>query len=500
MNLSDLSNAGIKVKMKKTEGYLTIYVTLSMTVLLSLCLTLIDGARRNAFRMEAEIMTEIGMDSILAEYHRELLEQYNLFFIDTSYGSKQPSLDLVNSHLTNYLQKNSGKSDVFLEQLFYRDFLGIQLESSRITRTAVATDNGGAVFRQQAIDAVKQDVGLKALEELKDWLDTVEGYGLDNREVQEEKKAVDGQIQQYDGALKEVEEDEWVTVRVENPTIRLEEKRKTGILNLVIKDVNELSGAGVDLSELISSRRGHGLMNKGNMNISDPVDGITDRFLFMEYVMKYGSHYGAEKEKGLLKYQMEYLIAGKTSDIENLKGVVHRISAMREAANAVYLLNDEAKCGEAELLAGALASAMLVPEIAPLLKVSLLLGWAYAESLYDVEQLLNGGRIPLIKDEGSWHYGINCLLEEQSHNDNVVSGNGLAYEDYLRILLALTGLETVTFRFMDIVEMDIRQTPGNSFFRIDGCIDRAEAVIGFRNHRGYECQLTRTRGYLYDTG
>lgn len=486
--------------MSRADGYLTIYVTLSMTVLLSLCLTLIEGVRRNAFRMEAEIVTEIGMDSILAEYHRELLEQYNLFFIDTSYGSEEPSLESVNNHLRAYLEKNCGSNEIFLEKLFYRDFLGLQLENSQMLHIAVATDHDGAVFRQQAIGAVKDDVGLIALEELGDWLDVVEGYGLDNRNVQEEKKKIDGQIQQYDGIEKEIEEDEWVTVDIENPTIRIEEKRKTGLLNLVIKDVDKISSVGVETSGLISSRRKTGMLNHGNMSITDSADNITDRFLFLEYVMRYGGHYSAEKDKGLLKYQTEYLITGKESDIENLKGVVYRISAMREAANAVYLLSDEIKCEEAEVLAYALASAMLVPEIAPLLKATLLLGWAYAESLYDVEQLLAGGRVPLMKDAESWHYGIGCLLTDMESNDTVEIGNGLTYEDYLRILLALTGQETVTFRFLDIVEMDIRQTPGNNSFRMDGCIDRAEALICFHNNRGYRCEITRSRGYLHDTG
>ena len=77
------------VCMKSQNAYLTVYLTLCLAVILSLFLALIDGARRNGARLEAEIVTDIGLQSIMAEYHRELMKQYNLFAIDTSYGTEQ---------------------------------------------------------------------------------------------------------------------------------------------------------------------------------------------------------------------------------------------------------------------------------------------------------------------------------------------------------------------------------------------------------------------------
>ena len=72
---------------KVPNGYLTVGLSLCLAVLLSLCLTLIDGVRRNGARLEIECITDIGMHSIMAEYHRELMRQYNLFAIDSSYGT-----------------------------------------------------------------------------------------------------------------------------------------------------------------------------------------------------------------------------------------------------------------------------------------------------------------------------------------------------------------------------------------------------------------------------
>ena len=71
---------------KPRNAYLTITLALCLAVILSLFLTLIDGVRRNGARLEAECVTDIGLQSIMAEYHRELMKQYNLFAIDSSYG------------------------------------------------------------------------------------------------------------------------------------------------------------------------------------------------------------------------------------------------------------------------------------------------------------------------------------------------------------------------------------------------------------------------------
>ena len=69
------------------DGYLTIFLALSITVLLSLILVLLEGARINAIRMKTETAGNIAVRSVLGEFHRELLKQYDLYFIDTSYGS-----------------------------------------------------------------------------------------------------------------------------------------------------------------------------------------------------------------------------------------------------------------------------------------------------------------------------------------------------------------------------------------------------------------------------
>ena len=156
--------------MKSVRAYLTVYLSLTMSVLLSLCLALIEGVRSNAIRLEAECIMDIGMDSILAEYHRELFEQYNLFAIDSSYGGTTAGKANVGQHLQHYIERNMSMEDIFLESLLYRDFLAMEPEEIDVTRVSIMTDNNGAVFRKKAVEAIEDDVGLSLFERLKDWM------------------------------------------------------------------------------------------------------------------------------------------------------------------------------------------------------------------------------------------------------------------------------------------------------------------------------------------
>ncbi len=105
----------ISYRNQKCSGYMTVYLALTVSVIISLCLALIEGCRYRGIQLETECVMDIGMDSILAEYHRELLKQYNLFAIDCSYGKPYASTEFTGKHLLEYMNRNFSLEDVFLE-------------------------------------------------------------------------------------------------------------------------------------------------------------------------------------------------------------------------------------------------------------------------------------------------------------------------------------------------------------------------------------------------
>lgn len=478
--------------MEKNNGYLTVYMTLCISVILSLCLTLIDGARRSGAAMEASCVADIGMQSVFAEYHRQLLEQYNLFAIDSSYGTATPGTFNTEAHLLYYLDKNLNLEDVLLTTYNCRDFLRLRVDGVKMTGVSILTDQAGTVFRRRAVEAVQDDIGLSALEELMEWMEVIEVNGLETADTRQEKETVDQFIREY-----EYEDDEGEQyVGVDNPTTVLEEKRGLGILKLVVEDEDKVSKITLNTSGLVCERMKQGKISQGNLYQEDAawMEALVERFLFQEYLLRYMGRYGHDEGKEALRYQIEYLIAGNENDTDNLRSVANRICVLREAANAIYLWNDPVKSAEAELAAQAISVVLILPAIAPVLKASIILGWAYAESVYDVKTLLSGGRVPLMKDETSWHYGLSAALSGEL-KDATQTGYGMSYEDYLRVFMMLTDLDKLTGRAMNMVEADIRMTEGNRAFRMDGCYDCAEFDIRISSGFGYEYQLNRRWSY-----
>lgn len=486
--------------MRKTQGaYLTVYMALCMTLMLSFCLTLIQGARRNGARLETEIVSEIALQSILAEYHRELAHKYNIFAIDSSYGTKLPGRRNIERHLQHYLEKNLTQKDIFLENFFYRDFFGLKPEKASVTKGILLTDGNGAVFRSCAADAAADDMGLEYLELLQEWMQVIEVNGLEEQEIETEKSRLDEEIQSYDGMEIDIGEEETYIFHVTNPTNTVEEQRRKGILKLVLEE-NQLSSKVLQTGNLIEERMKNGQINQGNMEIPDlsGQEALWERFLFQKYLAEYMGYFGNTKEQAALDYQIEYLIAAKEIDAENLRTIADRICGIREAANVGYLFSDTEKRGQAELLSEIVCDLAMVPELAPLLEGTILLGWAYAESVYDVKTLLAGGRIPLIKTQETWHYSLGKALLgdwQDISQEDMSRQEGLSYLDYLQLFMLCMDVQTLTQRAMNITEADIRLTQGNHDFRLDGCYTELEVSMEIGSSHGFDFQLTRKRSY-----
>ena len=328
----------------------------------------------------------------------------------------------------------------------------------------------------------------------------VEINGLEDGKEEARKQELDEEIgewvEKYDGQMVEVNEDQWERAEVRNPTDGLEAKKRMGLLRLVLEDEASVSPNIIHTGSLVQERMRQGRINRGNMawEEAEGAGQMAERFLFQEYLLRYMGRYGREHEEDALRYQIEYLITGKESDLENLKGVVNRLCILREGANAMYLMSNERKRAEIRLVAAAACTVIALPALTPLLESAILLAWAYAESVYDVKSLLAGGKVPLLKDDGSWHYSLSAALNG-SLRDETTGGEGLGYEDYLRIFMMLTDADKITARAMDMVEADIRRTPGNAAFRLDGCFRAIEAHVRIGSTHGYQYDITRQKSY-----
>lgn len=473
----------------QTKGYLTIYLSLSITIILSLVLALYEGARIGAVKMKTECVADISMNSVLAEYSRQLYEQYGLLMVDTSYGTGSHSIVNTEEHLRNYVQKNLELS-LQGRALGRNTMLGMYCKDAKITGSSFATDNEGAVLNRQILAYMGADVMGSLVTDVEENVRSLKESGFDTTDVDELARENQEQIDAVELPTIINEEGEEEQISLGNPADTVNSQRGIGALSLAIPDKSRISDASVNLSEYASHRE----KNKGT-GLDDGLDmSLGKRALIEQYYYEKCGYFGAEMDKSLLKYQMEYLAYGEGSDYANLEQVAKTLLFWRQASNMLYLFNCRPKVDAADLMASLLTAVMMVPELKELVKYSILFAWTFAESVSDLRILFSGGRVPLMKSDDTWRLGLEAMFSFRD-SDGGDCGEGLYYRDYLRMIVFMTDFDKKTQRLMDIMEMDIRKTAGNADFRIDHCLDCFRAEIEIGTSYGYGATIERVYGY-----
>ena len=279
------------------KGYITVFLSLSLALLLSLVFTVIEGARISAVRMKFECVADIGMNSVLAEYHRELLEQYDLLFVDTSYCGSHPDIANTEAHLRNYAQKNlhpeAGKS------LFGgKEFLAMNMGAVEIPEYSVASDNNGAVLKRQVTDYMGDYPMGAILDKISGNIDLLQGSGLDSMDVGAWRQEYEAQIDAIGLPEKEVEEGKFEEVPLDNPADIANATRSSGVLNLVLEDTSAVSAVKVDLGEYISHRPDR-MAGTGLCAEAVEAGGEPNELVFQAYLFEKCGYYREEMEKSL---------------------------------------------------------------------------------------------------------------------------------------------------------------------------------------------------------
>lgn len=137
----------------------------------------------NAIRMQIELVSDAAMNSVLGEFHREMHKQYDMFFVDESYGTDSPSDQRVKEHLEKYISENYSQGG-YIPFGYTRTFTGLKTDSLEITGTRCAADNDADAIRQQVYAYMSADqLGRITAQVLAD-VDRFNGLGLESGEWQ----------------------------------------------------------------------------------------------------------------------------------------------------------------------------------------------------------------------------------------------------------------------------------------------------------------------------
>ncbi len=127
---------------------------------------------------------------------------------------------------------------------------------------------------------------------------------------------------------------------------------------------------------------------------------------------------------------------------------------VRFVPDYAYIQTDPEKKAEAEAAALTLCTVIGLPELAEGAAQGILLAWAYGEAIMDIRMLISGGKVPLVKNAEDWKLSLSGLMQLGSAGENVAADSGkdmesgLAYREYLRMLLFLKSQDEVGMRYI----------------------------------------------------
>lgn len=498
----------------RVKAGLTVFLALLIGMMIAVVFGFLEAARVSGLKSNAEMQTMQASDSLLSEYQPGLWEDYDVLLWDASEGGA----DGAALRQKQYLDQNRSFTERKRMRLEY-PFLEINANRVVVDAYEYVTDRGGEPFREQAVLAAKEGLAETAVTELADALAQKEGDSVEEETIERMEEEAGELDQKLESGAEHEEEGSDETEEMEasetgiteslslqqkhalkkdNPIKWMIRMKKEGILAVVMQDksISEKEMKQVDKLEKRS-------LQAGNYIHENP-EGSADELWYLLYLQQHFSDASREGMGGVFDYELEYLIAGKLKDADNLKSVVNRLLLMREGVNYVYLLHDAGKSNEALLLATAIASAFGQPELAEPVKHAILLAWAYAESISDVRVLLDGGKLLPVKTKAQWRTELSNLAGtycgEEGKPEN---SKGLTYTQYLQLLLLMEKKDKVTYRTMDLIEQ-------REEIRMDQMISRMKCsylfeapplfwrfvTIGDNTFSGFTYQTNRTVSYF----
>ncbi len=410
----------LQMKQRAFKGEITIFLSLVFVLLVSLVGSLIQSATIHINKSMKRADTELALESVFAEYHVEMLEEYHIF-------------------------ARVGRDEKEISRRLW--FYGAKNVEHQISKIQLLTDGSGQAFYKQAIQAMGGEA--KQIPDAQGFSYEQEG----NRLEEELKKTLMDAEQNFPTE--------------NNPLDFVGRLKQQKLLFLVLSNSEAISNRYVKLEDLPS----HRTLKKGSANSEEfEKGGITERLLFTGYLTEHFPSYMEKSKEHALFYEAEYLLGGQAGDMENLEDVAKRLLNLRMAVNYAYLLTDSTRQGEAEAMAAGLCSLMTVPVATELVKQALLFAWAYGESILDLRVLFQGGAVAPIKTNETWQLqlaNLSKLGTPDETKEEKEAERGLSYGDYINMFLFAEEEETLCMRALDLMELNLG-------VRMDGCVTALE--------------------------
>ena len=489
------------------QGQITVFLSLILTVIISLIMVVFDGVRIQCMYMNQKQAIMIACENLLAQYCIPLYERYDLFGIDGN------GRDLTNA-LETFISENSGNglfvgemTNAVISQLY-----PLVADSNRLLEKEVVSYMKTAGLMDIAVEQMKTwcnsdttEVEQKKSTLVKDLNETQLQAELEMQAAKQEEQAQNNQKSEYQTDKNQQNTTDNKTNTTENiaevirkdPRKSVSQLMKKGVLELVMPKDSTISektvsidlqtegkaGALTDFTDLKSITQE---MDKVKFADKSTQQSPIEKGVFLMYVQKHFKNVlNQEGKETCLQYEQEAILCGHASDVDNLLDAANRIVLFRMVFNLSYLMMNPTKSGEAHTVAAALSSAFALPMLEQLFYMLIMLSWSYAESIVDVKNLLAGGKIDLLKTDATWQLSMENLMnisETTLENQQKTSNSGMDYEAYIFVLMMLTNQTKIENRTVSLMQENIRLENGYETFNISDC------YYGFTCIAAFSCQ------------
>ena len=469
---------------------------------MTLLFTMSECIRFVSIDSMAQEYTDMAVESAFSEYNPYLWTNYKILAIDLGYGTDNLGPGILETKTADYCQVNSN-----IDQ--GNNYARLMVNGCEASSYGLLTDGNGQVVVALGAKAAGYGIPSQLIEAYQANVDEING--IEKVPVEDNAKSSKNQLDGARAANAEAkrraaEDDDPDTDPDDIPspgsveddpfdafnTIR--EAFSKGILVTVISE-DSMSDYEINTDQLPSHRS----LNTGSMEITES-NGLVDKALFIDYLLTNYSCYTNNLKHDGMQYELEYLIAGNKSDVQNLASVVEQILLIREAANYMTILRTPSLENQADAIAHILAGFTLNEGIIQAVKYGIIAAWAYAESTMDVRTLLSGGKIPIMKNLDQWSSDVYHLSTIADVNTKAKeSDTGIGYKEYLMALLAIRSESTLGMRALDVMENALGHTEDYKSVKMDNMLYAADMTLSFSSEEMFLSmfnQAENTKGYF----
>jgi len=139
---------------RKTDAAITVFLSLILLLVLSMIMTVIEGARQTVARVIAERALSTAMDSVLAEFYGPLMEEYHLLGLDISFGKDTFDDTEITGRMKDYISYTVNPRQNLQSEKSHK-ISGISLKSVEVISKTGLMDYQGNLFIHEIMEYMK---------------------------------------------------------------------------------------------------------------------------------------------------------------------------------------------------------------------------------------------------------------------------------------------------------------------------------------------------------